>query len=125
MTKPVVRLLRVESGVGPESQNLLILWNARDANLGPQAITLSFAERADGPWVPIASHLDNTGRYEWKLPAGAPVHFLLRVEAIDRAGNISSDQTPKPLFVDLNQPNASIVDAETGTKAGHGEAKGP
>jgi hypothetical protein len=97
-TKPVVRLLgaRTESN---DPHGLVILWKATDANLGPHPICLSWARTAAGPWQPITSDLDNTGRYVWKMPTGLPSSFHVRVEAADLAGNVGSAQTPMPVVV--------------------------
>ena len=112
LTKPVVKLLKVEGGVGSESRNLTIRWKASDKNLGSKPITLAYAERATGPWWPIASHVENNGHYVWHLPAGAPAKFLVRVEATDVVGNVGMAQTPKPVLFDRSQPNVAILSVE-------------
>jgi hypothetical protein len=115
-TPPVVRLLNVEVGREADAGNLTITWTATDKNFGPQPISLSFAETIEGPWHPIADKVENRGRYVWRMPppgtppAGVPFKFLVRVEATDRAGNVSSDQTKAPVAVDLAKPKAAIID---------------
>jgi hypothetical protein len=109
-TKPIVRLTGCEVGIGPDAQNLTIRWKATDKNFGPQPITLSYAEQPDGPWSTIASNVENTGSYVWKMPSSVPQRLLLRVEAADLAGNVSIVQTRKPLLIDLAMPTVSIID---------------
>jgi hypothetical protein len=109
VTKPVVRLLGVEAGSSSKSGTVSILWSATDKNLHAAPITLCYATQSSGPWVPIASHLANTGRYVWKLPAEIPNRFFVRVEAIDRAGNIGAAQTPSAVLGDLSQPSVEII----------------
>lgn len=109
VTKPVVRLLGVEAGSSTKSGIVSILWSATDKNLDAAPITLCYAAQASGPWIPIASHLANTGRYVWKLPADIPNRFFVRVEAIDRAGNIGVAQTPSAVLGDPSQPSVEIV----------------
>jgi hypothetical protein len=112
VTRPAVRLLGVEPGTGAEAGTLDVLWQATDKNLDPRPISLSYAERPDGPWTPIATHIENTGRYVWRMPAAVPSRLLVRVEAQDRAGNVGVAQTPAPLPADVTLPTTSIRDVE-------------
>ncbi|MBV9123645.1 MAG: hypothetical protein JO112_09830, partial [Planctomycetes bacterium] len=105
VTRPVVRLLGVEAGTGPQAGNLAILWLATDKNLPANPISLSYAHQAEGPWTPIATKVPTTGRYIWQMPAGIPNRFLVRVEAVDRAGNVGMAQTPSPLLGDVSEPS--------------------
>jgi hypothetical protein len=114
LTSPVVHLTGVNAKCSHNKQNVVIRWNATDKNLAPKPITLSYAAKAGGPWSPIATHIENTGRYEWPLPADFPSRFLIRVEAADAVGNIGMDQTPKPVLMDRAQPTVSITNIESG-----------
>jgi len=117
LTKPVVRLLSVDVGKGSASGTLAIAWSATDKNLGPQPITLSFAEQPDGPWTPITpTPVENSGRYSWRMPPGVPYQFLVRVEAVDKAGNVGVDQTPNLVKVDLAKPKPTILDVSPAGK---------
>jgi hypothetical protein len=118
LTKPVVKILNVEAGRGPERGQLLVTWKAEDKNLTAQPISLAYAEKADGPWVPMASGLENTGRYVWSIPqANTPYKFFVKVEAVDKGGNVGRDQTKEPVAVDLSLPRARLLDVEpTGEK---------
>jgi hypothetical protein len=110
LTKPVVQLLGAQPDA--ETKTLTIQWKASDKNLGPQPIALLWAKEAGGPWLPIVTSQENTGRYVWKLPAGLPASFLLRVEATDMAGNVAIAQTEKPIVADLSQPSVFILNVE-------------
>jgi len=116
VTKPVVKLLDIQPGISGESQHLNICWKATDTNLGQRPITLSYAEQAAGPWLPIATNLENTGVFAWQLPPGMPPRFLVRVEAADLVGNVGIALTPEPLLLDLSQPTVSIVAVEPAGK---------
>jgi hypothetical protein len=116
LTKPVVRLGNVDVGRGADTGRLTINWTASDKNIAPQPITISYAEKAGGTWKPIASNIENTGRYVWQMPADVPYEFLVRVEAADRAGNVGADETTRPVIVDLNQPKGIIVNVEAAPK---------
>ncbi|MCS6853023.1 MAG: hypothetical protein NZ700_17845 [Gemmataceae bacterium] len=118
LTKPVVQVLNVDVGRGPEAGNLTVSWRASDKNLGRQPITLSYAEDPAGPWTPIAANVENTGSYVWRMPAqGVPYRFLLRVEATDRAGNVGQAEWPRPVIVDLAVPKPLIKNVTPAAKA--------
>jgi hypothetical protein len=112
LTRPVVRLLGVTPGARGKSQTVTVRWQASDAHLSSDPITLSYAEQETGPWHTLAAGLPNTGRYEWQVPAGTPARFLLRVEAVDEANNVGRVQTPRPVLLDPSRPNVSILGVE-------------
>lgn len=122
LTKPTVQMLGIEVVANSEVPTLNILWKAGDKNLGPKPITLSYAEQAAGPWIPLAIEVENTGKYAWKLPPGMPPRFLVRVEATDLVKNIGSAQTPNPVLLDLAEPTVSIVSV---VPASHGGVTPP
>ncbi|MFN4261662.1 MAG: hypothetical protein ACK4RK_20460 [Gemmataceae bacterium] len=110
-TKPVVQVMNVEVGRGSDLGNLTVTWQATDKNLGRQPITISYAEQAGGPWTVIAANLENTGRYIWRMPQGSvPYRFFMKVEAVDRAGNIGAAEHSQAVIVDLAQPKVRILD---------------
>jgi hypothetical protein len=111
-TKPNVRLLGVETGNEAEARHLKIVWRATDRNLGSRPITISCGASPEGPWAPIATKIENSGRYLWPMPPDMPHQFLIRVEAVDMAGNVGVAQTPTPVLSDLAQPTAAILGAE-------------
>src|SRR5262249_54780236 len=104
LTKPVVQILNTEAAKVQGGETLTITWKADDKNMAAQPITLYYAEQADGAWTPIAGGLENTGRYIWRVPQGTPFRFFVRVEAIDRGGNVGRAETKQPVVVDLAQP---------------------
>jgi hypothetical protein len=112
LTKPSVQLYPPEVGRGADLGKLTISWRASDKNLRQQPITISYAERKDGPWTPIESNLENTGRYVWRMKEDIPYQFFIRVEAADRAGNVGSAETEKEVVVDLAQPKGQILGVE-------------
>lgn len=114
LTKPKVQLLNMDVGRGADTGNLTITWSASDKNLGPRSITLSYAERAEGPWTPIVAGEENTGRYVWRMPAEVPYQFHVKVEATDLAGNVGSAETAKAIAVDLLVPKIRGISVEPG-----------
>jgi hypothetical protein len=116
VTKPTVWLLGVKAGKGPEGRQVAISWKAADKNLSSRPVTLSFAPKPEGPWLPFASQLENTGHYLWQVPRDVPAHYLVRVEAVDQAGNIGTAQTPQLVGEDPALPTAAILKVEGASK---------
>jgi hypothetical protein len=114
LTRPVVRLQSVDVGRGAETGNLTITYNVTDKNLGRQPITISYAEKPDGHWTPVARNEENTGRYVWRMPEDLPYQFYVRVEATDRAGNVGSAETARAVVVDLSQPKVNVIGVDPG-----------
>jgi hypothetical protein len=124
LTKPVVQWVSHDVGRGIDSGKVTIRWRAEDQNFGVEPITLSYAKDVNGapqgPWTEIASHLPNTGRYEWQMgPNVQPYSFFIRVEAVDKAGNVGSKDSVQPAIVDLHIPKGTILDVTPAT-AGKG-----
>ena len=113
-TAPDVQLLETRPLKVNRGAALSIHWKASDTNFGRQPISLSYAERVEGPWHSVAAHLPNTGHYIWQAPSGLPNQFLIRVEATDLAGNMSQAQSPAPVVLDSSTPTVSIVAVEAG-----------
>jgi hypothetical protein len=112
LTKPVVQLKGIEVGRGADSGNLTITWSASDKNFNRQPISLSYAQTVDGPWQSIASNLENTGRFVWRMPPGVPYQFHVKVEAADKAGNVGNSQTQEMVKVDLSSPKVQVIGVE-------------
>src|SRR5262249_9415656 len=89
--------------------SLMIGWTASDTHLSTRPVTILTGVSKEGPWVPVASGLENTGRYVWQMPKDMPFEFYVKVEAADRAGNVGADHTPRPLKVDLSRPRGTII----------------
>ncbi len=117
LSKPSVQVVSAEAGRGADAGNLSITWKATDKNLAPQPISLLYAEQLEGPWASVATGLDNTGRYVWPIAPGTPFRFYVRVEAVDRGGNIDQAETAKQVIVDLAQPKGRLLGVDVGSKA--------
>ncbi len=113
LSKPVVALGEITPNVNGKTGSVAIRWKATDKNLGSTPVGLYYAEKDSGPWLPIATNLENTGRYVWQVPASAPASFFLRVDATDLAGNMGRAQTAKPVLLDTSRPTVSILDVES------------
>ena len=110
-------MLAVVVGNGADKGKLTVNWSAFDKNPTPMPITLSYAEKADGPWKAFAEKLPNNGRYVWSMPTeGIPYQFLVRVEAADLAGNVGEAITPDLIKVNLSTPKVRILNVEPSGK---------
>ena len=108
VTKPVGKITRAVYGDGHEAGMLVIDYNCADDNLHDRPITLSYSESQTGPWIPLASGLKNTGIYLWKADTNLPENIFLRMEAIDKAGNVGVDVMTLPINVQGLSPRGRI-----------------
>jgi hypothetical protein len=104
LTKPYARLLNAELGQGSAQGEIAITWEAKDALLARQPVSLAFAERKEGPWTTIAAGLENTGRYAWRYDSQTPERLYLRLEVRDEAGNIGVSESIEPLSLERTNP---------------------
>lgn len=111
-TKPTVNILGVEVGRGPDLGTLAVRWAASDPHMAASPITISYVDAtagASGQWQPMTpAPIPNEGRFTWRIPEGLPPQILVRVEAVDRAGNVGSADTQNPVSTDLSIPKARV-----------------
>jgi hypothetical protein len=107
MTKPHAQLHEVDPVVHDGA--LEIHWTAADKNLGPEPVSLYYAAKKEGPWLPIARGLRNDGVYRWSFPRDVGGHFFLRLEVVDRAGNLARCDSDSPVVLDMTEPRAMVV----------------
>ncbi len=105
----------------PDPQNpdqILLKWKASDKNLAERPIHLEYAAKPDGEWLPIQLDLENKGRFtnervtgdfSWKVPPNTPLQVYLRLRVRDKAGNERILVTPQPQYVDLTEPEGSLI----------------
>jgi hypothetical protein len=105
---PHAELQAAELGQAAMADHLLIRWAATDENLESRPIGLYFSDQPDGPWTMIASDLENNGQYAWRLLRQVPDRLYLRLEARDKAGNVTARQTAAPVSLDLPQPTGKF-----------------
>jgi hypothetical protein len=106
-TPPVAKLYLPQ----PDSQRhdaLVLHWEASDRNLSLNSITLQWAERQDGEWKTIASDLSNSGRYLWQPAPTMPYRVYVRLLVKDAAGNVTIDEIPDPVLIDLHEPEGHL-----------------
>lgn len=108
LTQPTCKITGIDHGSGERAGQLIIHWDAYDAQPGERPISLAFSDNPNGPWQPIASGLRNTGRYVWQLDQRTPNAVYLRLEFRDGAGNVAVYQPAEPVTVAPLRPRARI-----------------
>jgi hypothetical protein len=108
-SKPVAQITSVQT----ENGALTITWTASDNCLRPEPIDLYCANRVEGPWLPIARGLRNDGSYRWMIPSNFGPEVYVRMDVTDRAGNVTTCQTPRPGMPvapgDQGRPKAHVI----------------
>jgi hypothetical protein len=111
-TAPTAEITSARYGTGPHAGHLDIQWTATDDHLGPRPVTLAFGEQPKGPWTTIASGLPNDGQYFWRVDAGVPDKFYLRLEVRDEAGNRTVHQLDQAIQSAGLTPKGRVSDFE-------------
>lgn len=107
--KPVLELLAATPGTGADAGLLQINWVAQDKNFGQEPIALMYASQPIGPWYPMAEKLPNSGSYRWPIAKTAGSRAYIRVQAIDRAGNVAVCDSPTPVLLDGSRPKVKVL----------------
>jgi hypothetical protein len=106
-TNPIVNLL--PPSFGTDEGALVVTWTAADTNLLSNSISLYYAMKPTGPWEVIVSGYKNEGVYRWTPPTELKGPVYLRLEAIDRAGNIGRIELPTPVALELGKQRVKVV----------------
>jgi hypothetical protein len=114
MTVPTCKITGTD--VSPDGTELTVNWEASDDVLDPRPVTILFSETAAGPWTPLASGLENTGSYRWKLDNRLPPRVVLRLEVRDEAGNVATCDTNEQITLDRHRPEGKIRGVRPVTK---------
>jgi hypothetical protein len=115
-TKPTVMLHGAQLGLGDEAGTMTISWSARDKNLVPDSVELSYATTPEGPWQSFAKGQRAEGQYRWSVPREAGGKAYLRVEASDRAGNVGRADSPEPVLLEPPRPKARVLGINAGPR---------
>jgi hypothetical protein len=107
-TPPHVQLSPPEIGKGPQAGSVIITWQADDPNLGDRCASLFYAEGASNDWKPIATGIDNSGRYVWKTNGQTPYRFRVAIEIADLAGNREMAESAE-VTIDMSKPKPRMT----------------
>ncbi len=106
LTRPSCRITAAE--VDLQTGELLIQWTASDERPEARPISLSYSAAQQGPWMPIATGLENSGTYRWRIDSRVPDPVYLRLEMRDEAGNVGAFETAEPVSLDRHRPEGRI-----------------
>jgi hypothetical protein len=108
VTRPTARITAAVPGTGEHAGELIIEWTADDPALAARPISLSFADRLEGPWTTLASGVPNQGSYAWRLDNRAPERLYLKLDVRDEAGNVGTFVTPEAVSLTRVKPQGKI-----------------
>lgn len=108
-TEPQTTITRAVFGDGAATGILVIDYTCSDAHLTERPIMLSYARSLDGPWQPIATGQRNQGTFAWKVPNEIPERFYLKIEAVDKAGNVGAYRLEMPIDSQGRVPTGRIL----------------
>jgi hypothetical protein len=117
-TRPEARLLFVECNGAETNAEMVVAWEAADRKLAARPISLYWSSGAGGPWYPIATGLDNTGTFRWKLGDRVPRELKVRLKVRDEAGNESIVESADSVIADRMHPRSQIRGAKPMTARG-------
>jgi len=103
LTIPRVRLTTAEPDPQGRPCVMRINWDALDENLGPQAVTLSWAASPHGPWTPVAQGIASSGGHVCEFDPQGPDYVYLKIDVRDEAGNVGSQTTKTAIPVEKRQ----------------------
>jgi len=108
-TPPTGHIVGVQQQpLSDQASRLAIVWEARDAALAPQPVTLAYSPSPQGPWTKIASGLPAAGTHQWQTDAQVPQRIFLRLEIRDEAGNVGTQTSAEAVVLDRSLPTARI-----------------
>ena len=105
---PLARITSVPYGRGDEAGRLVINYSVSDDQLTLRPVTLAYAQSPQGPWNLIGEGLRNESRYVWKPKFDVPDQIYLRIEALDKAGNVGIHALDQAIDVSGLVPRGTI-----------------
>jgi len=105
---PLTRITSVPYGRGQEAGRLVINYAVSDKFLTLRPVALAYSNSPDGPWNAIGQGLRNEGRYLWKPTPDVPDRIFLRIDALDKAGNVGVHVLPQAIDVSGLVPRGTI-----------------
>lgn len=109
-TRPLVTLKGVSDGSDGATQ--IISWSATDDHLRDRPITISYSENKQD-WKVLKGELDNSGTFTCPTK-DLPFQFYVRVEAVDKAGNVGAAETAEMVRVDTSVPEVKGISVSVG-----------
>jgi hypothetical protein len=108
VTAPLTKITSVPYGRGSEAGQLIINYAVSDSNLALRPNRILWSTNPDGPWTSIEEDLRNEGRLAWKPQQNVPHRIFLRLESIDRAGNLGVHNLSQAIDISGLVPRGTI-----------------
>ncbi len=105
---PQARITSAKLGSGADVGSLVIEYEASDSYTVERPISFSVSDSVAGPWKTIAAGLPNTGRHSIKADPSLPAKAFLRLEVLDRAGNVGVHGLETPINFESLSPRGRI-----------------
>ncbi len=106
--RPTAQITRAVYGKGTAEGQLVIDYNCSDARLARNSVSLHYRTSKRNPWQQIESGLPAVETYLWQPPRDLPDQVYLKVEAIDRAGNVGVYELVDPIDIKGLAPRGRI-----------------
>ncbi len=108
VTAPLAKITSVPYGRGSEAGQLVVNYAVADSNLTLRPNRIQWSTNPDGPWTTIEENLRNEGRLLWKPGPNIPRRIFLRIEAVDRAGNVGVHHLEQAIDISGLIPRGTI-----------------
>ena len=105
---PLARITSVPYGRGKEAGRLVVNYSVSDKFLTLRPIVLAYSPNPQGPWDVIGEGLRNEGRFVWKPTPDVPDRIFLRIDALDKAGNVGVHVLSQAIDVSGLVPRGTI-----------------
>ncbi|MEL7499906.1 MAG: Ig-like domain repeat protein [Planctomycetota bacterium] len=106
---PLAQIQSAPYGRGDYVGKLIVNYRAGDNFLTLRPVTLSYATNPEGPWQEIESGLRNESMYVWNLNRHqVPDNVFLKIEVVDRAGNVGQHILSQPIDLTGLKPRGTI-----------------
>lgn len=109
-TPPVVQLHSARQSDVMGLPTIQIRWSAVDAHFDSRPIRIRYMQPPNRTWHYVSQEpLANTGRYDWRLPAGLRGSLAIQIEVVDRGENrVLSERSIVDVRVKA-EPSASMA----------------
>jgi len=107
-TRPTVRFLAAQFGTGDETGALVLRYQAEDEYLADRPIKILMGPTAEGPWVTVSAEQPVRDSFLLRGDPSMPPSVFLRIEAVDRAGNIGGHTLDAPVDLEGLVPQGRI-----------------
>jgi len=105
---PFAKLTKVDADPASPRDSMMMAWETEDEHPAERAVDLYFTHDPERGWYKIAGGLPPKGTHSWKVPQGVPYQVYFMLMARDQAGNVEKIYSPKPISIDLSNPQGKI-----------------